>query len=773
MSQAVSTSGSLLSVIVNPGSGSPAECGVTYIESLDLANPAVLRELDSGSYVLYGKFKAYSGDNTIIVFESKLNANIVKSTDCSSIMIFNPVNSKVECLTIYDDRYERTDVALQDVVAHIGQLKNDLVELGAHFTQKNILDTEKCSVGQYVDGRILTDSNYTLDNVYTNQGDAYILSDIMKCEYGEKYTFNRQSYPTSRTIYFGDKDKKGVGLAKYDDCVVANADGTWTVTVPQNACYFRWGFVVNTSGWENEGWKTKAMICKGESLSPSFVDNRYFFDGVDVVDMSNRLESIDNDVNAIKSNYIDQSPIPFSEIPTEGNYVLQANVGGNFEKKYNQYRTLYKMKVNKNTGYFVTNIQTLSSDANVWVLTDKDGKAISVGSYGNYNTGAFVKGNENAEYLYFTALNDAIGYVYTDNRKFEVYKGDNVSYTSTANFIHNGNKINDVDIVTVNTSERFDLSFTGLKCNTIGLWLKVPYFELDNLTSIKLEAKKNGSIVKTSTINKTHFEHGNYIFFKMLVCDEIDTISITPNCSSAIDIELSDVIIVNQFTRPYLCINFDNAWQQSEDCGAYDYLINNNIPFTITGSLENVDSNTRQKLSHAHAKGLLDIGCYGNEQYGGVSYSVTNEISDYATLDDTMRDLLTKKLAYCENPISFGPRQHRMTPALRRCIADNGFKISRYSANSMNADIDMYNSLFDKSLIVLTEFGFNNTVKNNLIAGCGMVLFAHGLSLNPSGEEYPSNFSLYKESYMNEILRYRDDFGMMIINMKQLLDLIN
>ena len=119
MSQAVSTSGSLLSVIVNPGSGSSAECGVTYVESLDLNNPVVLRELDSGSYVLYGKFKAYSGDNTIIVFESKLNANIVKSTDRSSVMIFNPVNSKVECLTIYNDSYERNDVALQDIAPPI------------------------------------------------------------------------------------------------------------------------------------------------------------------------------------------------------------------------------------------------------------------------------------------------------------------------------------------------------------------------------------------------------------------------------------------------------------------------------------------------------------------------------------------------------------------------------------------------------------------------------------------------------------------------------
>lgn len=149
MSQAVSTSGSLLSVIVNPGSGSPAECGVTYIESLDLDNPAVLRELDSGSYVLYGKFKAYSGDDTIIVFESKLNANIVKSTDCSSIMIFNPVNSKVECLTIYDDRYERTDVALQDVVAHIGQLKNDVSDLIVNKSLYNSNKIELTGMSQY------------------------------------------------------------------------------------------------------------------------------------------------------------------------------------------------------------------------------------------------------------------------------------------------------------------------------------------------------------------------------------------------------------------------------------------------------------------------------------------------------------------------------------------------------------------------------------------------------------------------------------------------
>ena len=213
MSQAVSTSGSLLSVIVNPGSGSPAECGVTYIESLDLDNPAVLRELDSGSYVLYGKFKAYSGDNTIIVFESKLNANIVKSTDCSSIMIFNPVNSKVECLTIYDDRYERTDVALQDVAAHIGQLKDDI---------GNIINTD------YQDGYIIdTDGNKLQD-------DGYKVLKII-CYKIKSITFANTviGNPYVNSVSFQDVKNKFISGIRSD----SHSEEAYTVNVPDTAYY--------------------------------------------------------------------------------------------------------------------------------------------------------------------------------------------------------------------------------------------------------------------------------------------------------------------------------------------------------------------------------------------------------------------------------------------------------------------------------------------------------------------------------------------------------
>lgn len=231
MSQAVSTSGSLLSVIVNPGSGSPAECGVTYIESLDAANPAVLRELDSGSYVLYGKFKAYSGNDTIIVFESKLNANIVKSTDCSSIMIFNPVNSKVECLTIYDDRYERTDVALQDVVAHIGQLKNDLSQLA--YVQ-NFLDTT------YIVADKTLNPNGTHVTATSAPGYAYVGK--QKVESGKKYVFYclEQTVGNNRVCIY--PDAKPVGAS-------TNNGTSITSSAEKIGDYNRIVFTAPNDGW--------------------------------------------------------------------------------------------------------------------------------------------------------------------------------------------------------------------------------------------------------------------------------------------------------------------------------------------------------------------------------------------------------------------------------------------------------------------------------------------------------------------------------------------
>lgn len=101
------------SFVKNKDFVSPA--GITYIESMDSSNPVNLRDLDSGSYVLYGKFKPHAGSSSNLTFSSKLNVSIVKSTSYSSVMVFYPVGAQVQYMKITDDSYERTNISLLDM----------------------------------------------------------------------------------------------------------------------------------------------------------------------------------------------------------------------------------------------------------------------------------------------------------------------------------------------------------------------------------------------------------------------------------------------------------------------------------------------------------------------------------------------------------------------------------------------------------------------------------------------------------------------------------
>lgn len=95
--------------------GSSESSGITYIENMDSNNPTILRDLDSGSYVLYGKFKPYTGSSSNLSFSSKLNVSIVKSSSYSSVMVFYPVDAQVQYMKITDDSYERTNISLLDL----------------------------------------------------------------------------------------------------------------------------------------------------------------------------------------------------------------------------------------------------------------------------------------------------------------------------------------------------------------------------------------------------------------------------------------------------------------------------------------------------------------------------------------------------------------------------------------------------------------------------------------------------------------------------------
>ena len=90
---------------------------IPRIESTDTENLVVLRDLESGTYVLYGRFKPFAGSDSAMTFSSGLLVNVLKRTAETHVQVFYPFNNCVQHLKITDTEYTRTDVYLNDLVA--------------------------------------------------------------------------------------------------------------------------------------------------------------------------------------------------------------------------------------------------------------------------------------------------------------------------------------------------------------------------------------------------------------------------------------------------------------------------------------------------------------------------------------------------------------------------------------------------------------------------------------------------------------------------------
>lgn len=91
---------------------------IPRIESLDTENMVVLRDLESGTYVLYGRFKPFAGSDSAMTFSSSLLVNVLKRTAETHVQVFYPFNNCVQHLKITDTDYTRTDVYLNDLVTN-------------------------------------------------------------------------------------------------------------------------------------------------------------------------------------------------------------------------------------------------------------------------------------------------------------------------------------------------------------------------------------------------------------------------------------------------------------------------------------------------------------------------------------------------------------------------------------------------------------------------------------------------------------------------------
>lgn len=103
-----------------------AESGISYVESTDTENMNVLRDLESGTYVLYGRFKPFSASTSTLTFSSKLLVNIVRQSDASHVMVFYPVDNCVQHLKITDEASEKTIVNLNELMASVGDISSVL-----------------------------------------------------------------------------------------------------------------------------------------------------------------------------------------------------------------------------------------------------------------------------------------------------------------------------------------------------------------------------------------------------------------------------------------------------------------------------------------------------------------------------------------------------------------------------------------------------------------------------------------------------------------------
>lgn len=99
---------------------------IKYVESTDTSNLLNLRDFESGTYILSGKFHPYAGSTASISFTSALLVNIITKTAGTHVQVFYPVNNCVQFLNITDDSYERTNIYLNELLENIENLQNKI-----------------------------------------------------------------------------------------------------------------------------------------------------------------------------------------------------------------------------------------------------------------------------------------------------------------------------------------------------------------------------------------------------------------------------------------------------------------------------------------------------------------------------------------------------------------------------------------------------------------------------------------------------------------------
>ena len=95
--------------------GLVSEHPVKLVQSLDTANPMYLRDFESGTYILYGKFRPFNGSTSTFTFSSGMLVSVLRTTATTYVQVFYSKANTIQYLEITDDSYTRNDAKLANM----------------------------------------------------------------------------------------------------------------------------------------------------------------------------------------------------------------------------------------------------------------------------------------------------------------------------------------------------------------------------------------------------------------------------------------------------------------------------------------------------------------------------------------------------------------------------------------------------------------------------------------------------------------------------------
>ena len=235
-----------------------------------------------------------------------------------------------------------------------------------------------------------------------------------------------------------------------------------------------------------------------------------------------------------------------------------------------------------------------------------------------------------------------------------------------------------------------------------------------------------------------------------------------------------DSIFFNQKIKPTFILNFDQWWNESINNGAYDYLFDNNVPFTMmTKNYDSLSDNFKALAHKAESHGCENsyYACYGDTN------TLLKNATDYATCEDAIadmkRDIVNEMKHDC---ISFGCSQMKLGAIERQALKNHGYKMIRGGTTNLE-----YIPYYDDMCDWMPSYGISTSVRNveavkewidNLVKyGCCGLAFTHGVCddgntvVDNSGSD-AMNITDFK-SMVDYLVQLRNENKIQICTMEQ------